>query len=232
MQQSGPDLPNLGRYAPDAADESDASADLYEASRTPTWPGARDRPQHQHALESGQAPRGYVSATAFGISLGANVVLLASLLTLLLLNHAGISSLGGGGGQTAPGQTLGSPTVTSHPTVSPSPGTGWLQVAPSSVQLGCDSDQHTQTVVLRNTGSESVKWQAAFSVPVEQAGVTVSPQEGELAAGASMPLQLQNTTRTSGRQGTSGRTGVVSFTPTTPDAGASASLTYTTVGCH
>ncbi len=230
MQQSGPNLPNLGQYAPDAANEPGASADLYEASRTPTWPGARDRPQH--ALEFGQAPRGYVSATACGISLGANVVLLASLLTLLLLSHAGISSPGGAAGQSAPGLALSSPAVTSRPTGSPSPGTGWLQVAPSSVQLGCDGDQGTQTVVLQNTGPETVKWQATFAVSEQQAGVSLSPQQGELAAGDSVTLQLQNTTRASGRQGTSGRNGVISFAPKTPDAGASASLTYTTVGCH
>src|SRR5690348_7220498 len=172
MQQSGSNLPKPGHFALGASNEPDP----YEASRTPTWPGAHDRPQR--ALEPGQVPRGYVSVMAFGISLGANVVLLASLLALLVLSHAGISSPGEAAGQTPPGLALGSPTVTSHPTASPT--TGWLQVAPSSVQLGCDGSQRSQTVVLQNTGPATVRWQAAFSLSEQQAGVSLSPQQGEL----------------------------------------------------
>jgi hypothetical protein len=108
------------------------------------------------------------------------------------------------------------------------------------VQLGCVSGQRTQYVTLQNTGSAKVNWQATFSVPAQQAGVAVSPQRGQLAAGGSIPIQLQNTTRSNGSQGGSGRQGVITFTPTAsddnqdagPDAGSSASLSYTTVGCH
>src|SRR5690349_986116 len=58
------------------------------------------------------------------------------------------------------------------------------------------------------TGPATVRWQAAFSLSEQQAGVSLSPQQGELAAGATVSLQIQNTTRASGRQGTSGRNGV------------------------
>jgi hypothetical protein len=171
-----------------------------------------------------------VSATAFGISLATNVALLVGLIVLFLFGH-GILSPGGASGPTTPGTALGSPTATSSPAASPTPRSGWLRVAPSSVQLSCADGQRNQFVVLQNTGPASVRWQAVFNVPAEQAGVTVDPQQGKLAAGASMSLQLQNTTQANGSQGGSSQQGVIDLTPTTPDAGSPASIAYTTVGC-
>jgi hypothetical protein len=86
-------------------------------------------------------------------------------------------------------------------------------------------------VILQNTGPTTVRWQASFSLPTEQAGVTVNPQHGTLAAGATVPLQVQNTTHATDQQGVSGQQGMISFTATTADAGSSATLSYTTVGC-
>jgi hypothetical protein len=155
-----------------------------------------------------------------------------------------IGNLGGAFGSSTRGSALSSPSATSNATPSPSATTASLQVAPSSVQLGCVSGQRTQYVTLQNTGSAKVNWQATFSVSAQQAGVTVSPLRGQLAAGGSIPIQLQNTTRSNGSQGASGRQGVITFAPAasddnqnatpgaTPAAGSSASLSYTTVGCH
>jgi hypothetical protein len=167
-------------------------------------------------------------------------VLFVALVGLLLFAQAGAFSSGSAFGPYTPGSALSSPSATSNATPSPSATTASLQVAPSSVQLGCVNGQRTQYVTLQNTGSAKVNWQATFSVPAQQAGVTVSPLRGQLAAGGSVPIQLQNTTRSNGSQGASGRQGVITFTPTAsddnqgagPDAGSSARLSYTTVGCH
>jgi hypothetical protein len=115
-----------------------------------------------------------------------------------------------------------------------------LQVTPSSVQLTCVSGQRTQFVTLQNSGSTKVRWQATFSLPAQQAGVTLTPHDGELAAGGSIPIQLVNTTRSGGSQGASGRQGVITFAATpadnsqgaSADPGSPAKLSYTTVGCH
>jgi hypothetical protein len=173
-----------------------------------------------------------VSALAFGISLGANMVLLAGLLgvlAVLLLNNAGAFSLRGASGQPLPGGSthgtaLSSPTATSTPASSPTPSVGWLQVTPGSVQLDCVDSQQVQ-VVLGNSGPQTVDWQVAFSLPADQAGVMVYPQQGELAAGDTVLVQLQNTTQSTGQQG------AVDFAPASPEAGPPASLSYTTTGC-
>jgi hypothetical protein len=218
MQHDGPPLPHLGR------DEPGASADPHARSEAPTWPGADER--RKRVLESRQTHSGYVSALAFGISLGANIVLLVGLLGVVLLSQAGVFSSGGAFGQSTPGHALSSPIVTSTPASSPSPNAGWLQIAPSSVQMGCESGQRTQFVTLQNNGPTKVRWQATFSLSAQKAGVALTPQQGELAAGGSIPLKLENTTRSTGQQG------VIGFAPTTPEAGPPVSLTYTTVGCH
>lgn len=247
MEQDELTVLTLGRSAPGAAAEPhalDASTEPQALGDMPTWPGAGERPQWMHQwrqmLGPGQqAPTGYVSALVLGISLGANVVLLAGLLGVLgvlLLSNAGAFSPRGASGQSVPGGSthgaaLSSPTATSSPVSSPTPSGGWLQVTPSSVQLGCGDSQQTQVVLLENSGPQTVDWQVAFSVPTDQAGVAVDPQQGELAAGANMAVQLQNMTQSTDPQGVSGQQGVIDFAPTAPDAGPPAGLTYTTMGC-
>jgi hypothetical protein len=236
VRHDGPTIPNVSRQEPRAP--ADAPADAQARNEKLIWPGGNARRQQQ--IEIRETPGGYVSALAFGISLGANIVLFVALVGLLLFAQAGAFSSGGAFGSSTHSSALSSPTATSSATPSPSATTASLQVTPSSVQLGCDSGQRTQYVILQNTGSAKVNWQATFSVSAQQAGVTISPQRGQLAAGGSISIQLQNTTRSNGSQGGSGRQGVITFTPTAsednqgagPDAGSSARLSYTTVGCH
>ena len=220
MRSDDPTVPNLGWYAPGAASDPGA------AGERPTWPTGGERPSR--TLGPARPPSGYVSALVFGVSLGANVVLLLCLLGLLLLSHAGVFAPGGSAGSPAPGAALSSPTATSSPT----PLSGWLRVTPSSVQLGCDAGQRTQFVVLENTGPQKVSWQAVVAGPADQAGVAISPDHGDLDAGASLPLQIQNITHSSGSQGVSSEQGVIRFAPAAAEAGAPPSLSYTTVGCQ
>jgi hypothetical protein len=235
VRHDGPTIPNLSRQEPGAPAEA---ADAQTRNEKLIWPGGNGR--RQRPIEIKETPGGYVSALAFGISLGANIVLFVALVGLLLFAQAGAFASGGAFGSSTRGSALGSPTATANGTPSPSAATASLQVTPSSVQLGCDSGQRTQYVTLQNTGSSKVNWQATFSVPTQQAGVTVSPLHGQLATGGSIPIQLQNTTRSNGSQGSSGRQGVITFAPTAsednqgagPDASSSTSLSYTTVGCH
>jgi hypothetical protein len=231
MRQDGPTVPNLNPQEPGASASPQAGGEKL------IWPRADDR--KRRPVELKETPSGYVSSLVFGVSLGANFILLAALVGVLLLAWAGISSYGAVGSSIR-GTTLRTPTATATLTPSPSPSAATLQVAPNSVQLGCASGQKTQYVTLQNTGSARVSWQATFSVSTQEAGVTISPQRGELAAGGSMPIQLQNTTHSTGSQGVTGRQGVITFIPMAsednPDngtnTGATVTLSYTTVGCH
>jgi hypothetical protein len=99
------------------------------------------------------------------------------------------------------------------------------------LQLSCNNGQQTQFVVLKNTGAEPVQWQAIFSEPADQVGVSVTPNQGTLNAGTSMPLQIQNQTYAHGPQGAAGQQGTIEFNPETVGAGPSPNITYTTMGC-
>jgi hypothetical protein len=167
--------------------------------------------------------------TLLGVSLGANAVLLISLLGVFLLAHAGAFAPGAQGNVT-PGTVLGSPSTTA--TSSPASTQGWLTVAPTSVSLGCNGGQETQMVVLTNSGSQSVQWQAEIVASTGQAGIEVDPNEGELAAGTNLTIKIHNTTHAGGGHGSAGQSGVIRFTAQTSDAGTPPSLNYTTVGCH
>lgn len=162
-----------------------------------------------------------------GCCLGANGALLIGLLCVILLVRAGVIAPSGAASHPIP-------TVSTSATVSstPSPTTtstvaNGLTVAPSSVRLGCDNGQQSQFVVLLNQGPETVQWQTQFSLPHGQAGVDLSPTQGQLRAGTSVSLHLNNNSHGTGQQG------VISFAPTdsTAEAGTAASLSYTTMGC-
>jgi hypothetical protein len=171
-----------------------------------------------------------VSTLLLGVSLGANAVLLLAvlgLLGLLLFNHAILLGPDGSAGSSGPGAAQSSPTDTSSPT----PLAGWLQVTPSSVQLGCDGDQRTQVVVVANTGPQQVHWQAVLTGSADQVGVAVDPTEGDLDAGASVSVKVKNTTHSSDSQNGSSQQGVIRFAPTSADAGSPPSLSYTAMGC-
>lgn len=169
-----------------------------------------------------------------GLSLGANVVLLLGVVGLLLLGRAGFFAPGGPGpAANASGvSTAGSALGTTTPTGSPQPGAGWLQVTPGSITLKCGGDQGTHSVMLTNTGPQPVQWQADLSLPHDQAGVTVNPNQGQLDAGASMQLQIQTQTHTHGDQGGSGQQGTIRFTTDSTAAGLAPSVSYTTTSCQ
>lgn len=214
MHDDKPTVPDLRRYEPGASADRDAVAG------TPAWPLGRERLSN----------RG-VRTVALGVSLGANVVLLVGLLSVLVLGRGG-----GATGQPVPaGPGAGASTTLGTPTASASsqPLAGWLRVTPSSVQLGCENGQQTQFVVLQNGGPSRVQWQAVLSAPSDQAGVVVDPHEGRLAAGASVSIRIENRTRDGDSPGgASSQQGVIRFESNAPDAGAGPSLSYTATICQ
>jgi hypothetical protein len=178
------------------------------------WPILRER--EQRPVARGRSPFGWVIATA----LGASAVLLLSLLSLLgvinLTSHTGIFAPSRQAGQSA----------TEVFTASPASASGWLQVAPASVQFGCSDHQRTQIVVLENRGPGPVHWQASLSVSADQAGVAISPGDGELGAGEGTAIQLQRTSQSARQQE------VIRFSATDAQAGPPASVSFTAVGCN
>lgn len=198
-QPTPPDVPQVPHAAPGAP---------------PLWPvpGAGD----QRSRPALPVTLGCLGATA----LGSCIVLLFG--AGLLLGHAGFFPLARSPAHSATGGAVPSPTL------SPTPVAGWLQVDPTSVQMGCGEGQQTQVVVLDNRGPQPVQWQASLSLPTDQAGVEVSPHDGELASGASTAIQLQLHRQD---QGAGQQQGVIHFVPGSPEAGLPPSLSYTIVGC-
>jgi hypothetical protein len=181
------------------------------------WPVPQER--QQRPAPHGRSPLGWVIACA----LGASAVLLLSLLSLL-----GVLSLTSRGGLLAPSAPAGQSSrtaATGSPTVNPPVGSAWLQIAPASVQFGCADHQRTQIVVLENQGPRPVHWQASLSIAGDQAGVAISPGDGDLGAGESTAIQLQNMSQSARSQE------VIRFSATDAQAGPPASVTFTAVGC-
>src|SRR5260221_5317918 len=164
---------HIWRERPVRSDEPTLPGLHYEPGQIPTWPVPSER--DQRPTGPGRPPSGCVSATA----VGANVVLFVSLLGLL--SHTGVFSLGG---SSSPGASA------RHPSRTPTPVTGWLQVAPTSVHLGCNDPQKTQFVVLVNSGPQSVSWQANLPFPAGQAGVHVFPHAVQTSARANDAVQV------------------------------------------
>jgi hypothetical protein len=162
-------------------------------------------------------------AIALAISLVANGVLFAALVSALLFARVGAFAPHGASSPSAPAAT--SVASATNALASPTPGGGWLQVAPTNVRLGCNGGQDTQFVVLANTGAADVQWQVEFSVSADQAGVAVDPMQGDLSAGTSVALQISNTFQADAQRG------VLRFAPDSPAAGAAPSLSYTTSAC-
>jgi hypothetical protein len=220
-----PTVPIQGWYEPDVPAEPGALGNM------PTWPPSGERGLRFPGRD--RLPSGYTSAMVLGISLGANVVLLIGLIALLLLGHTGFFAPSGSSGQPSlRGSNSASANSSLTATASSVSRSSWLQVTPSSVQIGCGSGQKTQFAVLENTGPENVQWQANLAVPANQAGVAISPSHGDLAAGASVSLQIRNTTDSDGSQGASSQRGVILFEPTSTDAGSPPSINYTITGCQ
>jgi hypothetical protein len=224
MRSDGPTIPLLGWY--DAG--VDAASGEPRESETPTWPTGGARPLRR-ARGPDHARTGYGSALVLGVSLGANAVLFLGLLGLFLLGRLGMVAAGGPPGSHVVGAALSSPTGAASPT----PVSGWLRVTPSSVQLGCTGSQRTQYVVVQNTGPQHVQWQATVAGGVDQAqaGVALSPDHGDLDAGASLPVQVQNRTHASSSQRGASQHGVIRFAATSAEAGLAPSLNYTAMDC-
>ena len=214
VQEDGPPVPNqhwLGRN--DARERAPGGM--------PTWPEA-DARQQQAPTSAGRSTP--LAAGIIAVSLGANVALIVALLAVVLLARGGYFS--------SPSQPSVGASATStaqntpDPSPSATPSAGWLQVGPTSVQLGCNSGQQAQFVVLANTGAEDVQWQVVYSISADQAAVTISPRQGNVRAGTSMVIQIQSKRQSDGQQG------VIHFDPDTAAAGTPPSLSYTTAGCQ
>lgn len=194
-----------------------------EPGGAPSWPEA-DAPDHRGATRRVRSTP--LAAAILAVSLGANVALIVALLAVTLFARAGYFSPFNSRAQTTPAHSATSASVSTASAIpSPTPTGGWLQVGPTSVQLGCDGGQQSQFVVLANTGTEDVQWQVVFSVSADQAGVTISPRQGNLRAGTSIVAQIQNKRQPDGQQG------VIRFDPDTSAAGTPPSLSYTATGC-
>jgi hypothetical protein len=184
----------------------------------PKWPIPLQREQRLDGR--GRSPQGWVIATA----LGASAILLLSVLSLLaVVSLTGRTGLFGPSGSTG---ASGAAASTASPTASAAPDSGWLQAAPASVQFGCSDHQRTQIVVLENRGPGPVHWQASLSMPAEQAGVAISPGDGDLGGGESTAIQLQSTSQSARQQV------VITFGATDAQAGPPASVSFSAVGCN
>ena len=220
MREDGPTLPTLRRYSTGTSGEGE------EPRGSTTWPVdiGRNFPAYTN----------FVNPLILGASLGINVALLISLFSVLILDHGGLSQGNSLVGSTSPvatvsavGPRAGIPTIV----LSPTPVSGWLQVSPTAVQLGCTNGQQVQFVVVENTGTAPVQWQAIFSLPSTQVGVSVNPNQGTLNPGTSVPVEILNQTQASGPQGVTGQKGIIEFNPEMLGAGPSVTLTYSTIGC-
>ncbi|HEV2460087.1 MAG TPA: hypothetical protein VGS80_17150 [Ktedonobacterales bacterium] len=211
MQDDPPTMPNLRPFREDAGER--------DFGVSPTWPLARgDAGARRSSATRGSEP------LVLGVSLGVNVVLLVGLVGVLLLARAGAFAASTG---TAPPTAAGSAgsSALSSPTPTTLGAGGWLQVAASSVRLGCDGDQRTQVVVLTNTGPQAVQWQVVLGVPLGQAAIDVAPNQGNLQAGASTVLQIHNRPHPATQQG------IVRIDPQSPTAGTPPSFSYIAPSC-
>lgn len=220
MQGDGPTLSNLPAYTPGASGEPDG---------TPPWPSSREG--RGRAFGDDRLPFGSAYPLILGISFFANVVLVLTLIGVLLATHTGFFAPGGPSPRgAASGPAQSTPTATANLTPSITSTAGWLQVTPDSIHLACDGGQRIQLVVLANTGTRRVQWQADISGSGDQAAVTVNPDQGTLRAGANVAIQIE--INTSGGSGSPSQQGVIQFDPDIPDAGAPASLSYTADSCN
>jgi hypothetical protein len=217
MQNDEPTLPPHIGYPPDATTDPGAFGEA------PTWPPAAER-----------SPRRLVpdGSPLFWLSLGATGAVLIGLVGLLLLNQLGVFTARGASGSSVPKSALGLPTSTPLPTATASvlAFSDWLQVTPSSVRLRCDGDQQTQFVVLTNTGPQAVQWRAVVEASTDQARIAIAPNQGDLAAGATVSVQLDNITQSSS-DGGSDSEGVIRFVSMAASAGSPPGLSYRLDNC-
>ena len=191
----------------------------------PVWPEMNAGMDTRRQRYSAGAARPTTLAAILAVSIGANVALIAALLAVVLLARAGYFAPSPRGATGTGVTTASTATTTPSPSPSATPSTGGLQVAPTTVRLGCDSGQQSQYVVLLNNGSDSVDWQVEVSGGSDQAGVSISPRHGTLRPGTSIAIRLQNISNGDGQQG------VITFNTDTQAAGSPPTLNYTTISC-
>lgn len=215
MQDDGPNTLSSRRYdVPGRA-----------PGEMPVWPEMNTGVGGRRQRYSAGAARPTTLAAILAVSIGANVALIAALLAVVLLARAGYFAPSPQGATGAGISATKTANTTPAPSPSATPSAGGLQVAPTSVRLGCDSGQQSQYVVLLNSGSASVNWVVEISGGSDQSGVSVSPRHGTLRPGTSISIRLQNTSNGDGHQG------VISFTTDSEAAGSPPTLNYTTAGC-
>jgi hypothetical protein len=207
-EPAAPHLPPYARYDPSEREPGDM----------PTWPAIERQSPRTPAGGEPTMPL----AIALGVSLVANGALFVALVSVILFARVSFFSPRASSSQLPPASSA---TSTASGLASPTPVADGLEVAPTSVQLGCDGDQATQFVVLANTGTADIRWQVEFSGSADQVGVAVDPTDGDLSAGTSIALQISNTSHGDAQQG------VIRFVPDASVAGASPTLSYTTSNC-
>lgn len=208
MTGNEPTIPNLRVYDQD------------ESGAAPNWPLVERR------LPPPPPSTGIDFRTMLlGISVGANVVLLIGLVGVLVFAHAGVFAPSSST-PPASASTQNAKSTTQLPSVpSPTTVTDWLQVDPTSVQLGCGDGQQTQSVVLSNRGSQELEWQADIPAGTDQPSIDLSPDHGQLDAGASVTVEIQRQHHSDGQQG------LIHIEVAPQAAGSPTSLRYTVEGC-
>lgn len=204
MQGDEPTIPSLHSYGSE------------DTGAAPSWPLVEQR-----LPPSPPSAKLDLRTALLGVSVGANVVLLLGLLGVLALAHAGFFTPGGA--SPAPFTSIQESSTTGN--VDQTESTTWLQVAPTTVQMGCGDGQQTQSVVLTNRGTQPVDWQANIAGPQGRAAVELSPDHGQLQAGASSTVQVQIHRHSTGQQG------VIHFTVSPAAAGSPPTLSYATQSC-
>ena len=215
MQDDGPNTFSSHKYdAPGRA-----------PGEMPVWPEMNAGVDARRQRYSAGAARPTTLAAILAVSIGANVALIAALLAVVLLARAGYFAPTPRGATGTGATATSTTTTTPSPSPSATPAAGGLQVAPTTVRLGCDSGQQSQYVVLSNSGADSIDWQVEVSGGSDQAGVSISPRHGTLRPGTSIAIRLQNTSNGDGQQG------VITFNTDAQTGGPSPTLSYTTQGC-
>jgi hypothetical protein len=218
VQDDEPTVPHLPPYARSGPSER-------EPEEMPTWPAVERQSPRAVSKDVGRGVTARALATGLAVSLVANGALLVALVSVLLFARAGFFSPRSASLQpTLEPSATSAVGVTSAP-ASPTPSEASLQVAPSSVQLGCDGDQATQVVTLTNSGSVEVQWEAVISDSADQLGIEVDPMQGDLSEGESVTIQIHNTAQADAQQGE------IRFDPDPSSAGVPPTLDFTTSSC-
>jgi tRNA A-37 threonylcarbamoyl transferase component Bud32 len=183
--------------------------------QSPQWPGAGSRPPRRR---SGRWVIGIAAALALVLALAA-AASLNGFATSLIGGQAFGSPVATG----SPHAVLPTATATKPPTPTVPP--NWLSVSPTSITLGCRSNNHSQGVRLTNHGPTRLSWSALIPTTVGLDEVSVSPSSGPLDSGKSVIITITN------RATFFAYHNAVQFQPHNSDAGADAVVHFTANRC-